>query len=576
MTGIRGVVGLADGTARLEASAPIGNCHVAACARLDNRDEILGLLGLTGAERGAHADSDLVRRAFGAWGQACVSRLLGDWCLAAWDEDARRLFLARDHHGISALYFAATSSQFAFSSDRRWVLARTAVRRELDEQWLAHTLVAWPRYDGRRTCYTSLQRLPPAHALTLQHGNVSTWRYWRLEDAPDIRLRSRAEYAEALGTHLDRAVASRLRAGEPVALALSAGLDSTAVAALAARHLHARGERMLALTAIPAYPYRDPAGNRFGNEFALAARVAAAADIDHIGVDARGITPLDGLVFMLEAHGEPTQAVSNYHWVRALHETARDHGARVVLTGQYGNMTASWPGLPTVASVFALGLGGWWPRAAREAAAVMRYRSMTLSRCIRQALSAPSPIHPRFADRMGLAAAARAWARESMLGSGRQRLRAERQWLIAPGADITGARRAELAAAIGVEARDPMRDVRLMEFVHGMPPDILRLPMPRAPIRDAMRGLLPDDVRLQTRRGLQAADLIARVRATVPLVQDQLAALERHPLALEYLDLPRMRQVLDRVQRADDERTRRAAATVLLRGIGVGVFLLQH
>ncbi|MGE3402137.1 MAG: asparagine synthetase B [Vicinamibacterales bacterium] len=576
MTGIRGVVGLADSTARLESSVRIGNRQVAACARLDNREEILGLLGLSGAGRGAHSDSALVQRAFDAWGEACVSRLLGDWCLAAWDEEARRLFVARDQHGISALYVAATPSQFAFSSDRQWVLAQTGVRRELDEQWLAHTLAAWPRHDGRRTCYIGLQRLPPAHALTLQHGNVRTWRYWRLEEAPDVRLRSRAEYAEALGEHLDRAVASRLRPGEPIALALSAGLDSTAVAALAARQLHARGERMLALTAIPAYPHPDPGGNRFGNEFALAARVAAAADIDHVGVDARDVTPLDGLAFMLEAHGEPTPAVSNYYWVRALHETARDHGARVVLTGQYGNMTASWPGLPTVASVFALGLGGWWPRAAREAAAVMRYRSMTVSRCIRQALSAPSPIHPRFADRMGLAAAARAWARESMIGSVRQRVRAERQWLIAPGADITGARRAELAAAIGVESRDPMRDIRLMEFVHGMPPDILRLPVPRAPIRDAMRGLLPDAVRLQTRRGLQAPDLIARVRAVAPLVEEQLAALERHPLALEYLDLPRMRQVFDRASRVEDERTRRAAATVLLRGLGVGVFLLRH
>jgi len=90
-----------------------------------------------------------------------------------------------------------------------------------------------------------------------------------------------------------------------------------------------------------------------------------------------------------------------------------------------------------------------------------------------------------------------------------------------------------------------------------------------------MRGRLPDEVRLNTRHGRQAADVGHRLLAELPQVQALMAQLETSELARTVLDLPKMQSVLDALQAEVNQKTTEQSMTILTRGLMAGMFLLR-
>ena len=151
-----------------------------------------------------------------------------------------------------------------------------------------------------------------------------------------------------------------------------------------------------------------------------------------------------------------------------------------------------------------------------------------------------------------------------------------RRMIIRPGTNIMDALWAEIGAGYGLEVRDPTIDKRLMEFCLAIPDGQYRLNgQDRSLIRRAIRGMLPDQVRLNTRRGFQAADLGHRILATLPEVQVVMARLEQSALAREVLDLPKMNRVLHALQEEVNAATTEQCMTILTRGMMAGMFLLR-
>lgn len=130
-------------------------------ARIDNRHQLFRRLRVPRERRKEMPDGELIERAYLEWGETCTDHLYGDWSFAVWDPRAQELFLARDHHGITALYYCVDHRTFAFASDRRALLALLQAPQPIDQLYLAQMLLAWPVYHGERTVYTSIRRLPP-------------------------------------------------------------------------------------------------------------------------------------------------------------------------------------------------------------------------------------------------------------------------------------------------------------------------------------------------------------------------------------------------------------------------------
>jgi asparagine synthase (glutamine-hydrolysing) len=134
---------------------------------------------------------------------------------------------------------------------------------------------------------------------------------------------------------------------------------------------------------------------------------------------------------------------------------------------------------------------------------------------------------------------------------------------------------AETGVAAGLTVRDPTADPRLLKFALSVPDRIFIDPvtgLDRWLIREAMKGRLPDEVRLNRKRGRQAIDILPRLRASTDEMDDALSAIARGPAA-EYVDVPRMRAAREKITTEDTRETRILATAVLMRGVMAGLFV---
>jgi asparagine synthase (glutamine-hydrolysing) len=560
---------------------------VASAGRLDNRDELCAELGLRGDERAGTSDGRLIALAYERWGEAALPRLLGDWAFAAWHPAERRLVLARDHYGNTAMYYHRHGDTFSFASSLKGLLALPHVPRRLDELQLARSLVLHVG-DGTATMYEGIRRLPTAHMLTFGAGGVSTREYWSLLDVPDVRLPSDDDYVDRLLGLLGAAVRTRLRSRAPLAATLSAGLDSATVTALAARELD--GAELAAYTARPAYPeVAAEMPDALVDEWPGAELVAARYEnVEHVAVDGREVTPLQAIERSLAVHDEPEHAVPNLPWVQALLEAAHGGGACVLLSGQYGNGGVSWPGdAQRVLSALAAGeLGvarkrlGHLSRASRygfggalwHGVVVPLRRRVAAARMQRDPTLTPgwrdSPIAPHFAARIGLRDALRGSGWDPALTLSRPRER--RLAYLLPGMLPTGAWWHQRGAAHGIEMRDPTADVRVLEFCVGTPDEQFAADgHDRWLARRALAQLALPEVAWNTRRGAQGADFAHRLRADADAVSAAVARISASEAAREYLDVGTLRRSWDGVAagRAD-------GVLEVTRGLTFGLFLV--
>lgn len=188
-----------------------------------------------------HSDTEVLLHGYREYGEAVVDRLNGMWAFAIWDTEKRRMFLSRDRFGKKPLYWFFREGTFAFASELTALLAHPRAPRSVSRiamvKFFAHALIPAPH-----SAVEGIWKLPAGHNLVWEHGGSPVVRrYWRYELEPDDALARRSEQslAEELRDRLDRAVRRRLMADVPVGVFLSGGIDSSAVAALAARHVGA-------------------------------------------------------------------------------------------------------------------------------------------------------------------------------------------------------------------------------------------------------------------------------------------------------------------------------------------------
>ena len=200
-------------------------------ARLDERAALIRELRGSGAEVSESTpDSELILRSYAAWGANCVDHLRGDFAFAIWDAPNELLFCARDHFGVKPFYYAQLKNLFLFSNTLNCVRAHPDVSGELNDSAIADFLLFGLNYNGATTTFRDVQRLPPAHCMTVSRGSVEIRQYWTPPTKERIRYRRDAEYVEHFQTLLQSAVNDRLRT-DHVGILLSGGLDSTSLAA---------------------------------------------------------------------------------------------------------------------------------------------------------------------------------------------------------------------------------------------------------------------------------------------------------------------------------------------------------
>lgn len=202
---------------------------------LYNAAELRSELTSRGHRFRTRGDTEVVLRAYLEWRQDCATHLDGMFAFAVWDAVRDELVLVRDRMGIKPLYYLLRPSGLLFGSEPKAILAHPLVDAVVDDDGLREVL-GFAGTPGR-TAYRGIKKMLPGHVLTVGAGGPATHCYWRLTAAPHTD--DERTTIDTIRSLLEEAVARRLVSDVPIGVLLSGGVDSSAVAALAAKHLGA-------------------------------------------------------------------------------------------------------------------------------------------------------------------------------------------------------------------------------------------------------------------------------------------------------------------------------------------------
>jgi len=199
-----------------------------------NFRELRADLELRGFRFATKSDTEVILRAYEAFGEECVERLRGMFAFAIWDQRHRKLFLARDRLGIKPLYYAITGDELLFASEIKAILAARAARPAFNRTILPEFLAT--RFSaGAETFFEGIRKLLPGRTLSWSPGEgFRGRRYWRPPVALDDSRETLAQRAQRVRARLEEAVRCHLVSDVPVGLFLSGGIDSSGLAALMA------------------------------------------------------------------------------------------------------------------------------------------------------------------------------------------------------------------------------------------------------------------------------------------------------------------------------------------------------
>jgi len=533
-----------------------------AAARLDNRDELCDVFDIPLAERPTIPDGKLVFEAYKKWRADSCKYIFGDWSFAVWHSKEKRLFLARDHLGNTGLFYYFKTPLIVFASNSDAILAHPAVPRTLDELKLARNLgIDIQDKDWSRTFWKDISYLISAHAITITSADRKIESYWRLDEAPAVRLGSDSAYLEGFLEHFHRAVRVRLNSVRPVGTQLSAGLDSSAITALAARELQKENHPLVAYTAVPLHPAEKLFPNNLADEWPLAHQVAELyGNIEHVSIRAEDITPIDAVKRSLDITRVPQHASSNMVWIISLFENARHRNLGVMLTGQLGNGGISWSGGQDY--IFHLFARNQWRKGLQSMADWKNHHGYSWFRALKSHILRPVLLplwseYQRFFHRIKKTYSVYSFPQKDFIRqmsinkSAKMIFKSkhmdpltERMLTTIRNGTMVGPLWHSFSAYFNMEVRDPTADVRLLEFCLGVPDEQNTFEGgQRMLIRRAMAGILPDAVRWNNVRGKQSADTIFRLRNQCADVEQELSRFQSAAEVTRYIDTDSLKRV---------------------------------
>ena len=183
----------------------------------------------------SETDSEVVIHLYEEQGPDCVTLLNGMFAFALWDGRLRRLLLVRDRYGVKPLYYTLVGNTLAFASEAKAFLALPDFKVTADPFALAEHFTFQNTF-GERTFFKGVNLLPAGHYLLCEGRSIQTRQYWDLRFEPDASM-TLEEWTNCLREHFERAVTRQLMSDVPLGTYLSGGMDTGAISAAATRHI---------------------------------------------------------------------------------------------------------------------------------------------------------------------------------------------------------------------------------------------------------------------------------------------------------------------------------------------------
>lgn len=242
------------------------------------------------------SDTEVILAAYREWGVDCLSHFNGAFAFALFDARKQQLFIARDRAGEKPLFYSLAKGTLRFASELKGLMADPLFPREINAEAL-DCYLAMGYVPGDRCILRGVQKLPPAHAMTFQliSSELKVWRYWSI---PDYDPGEHGEIGEPalldeLESLLEDSVRRQMVSDVPVGILLSGGVDSSLIAAMAAR----------AAPKIKTFTIRFPGYAKY-DETEHARLIARHFGTEHVEVEAAD-TSVDMLARLARQFDEP-------------------------------------------------------------------------------------------------------------------------------------------------------------------------------------------------------------------------------------------------------------------------------
>jgi len=413
-------------------------------------------------------DTEVILKAYAAWGAQCVRRFLGMFAFAIWERDSGRVVLARDRLGIKPLYYTVNPQRMRFASTLSALLKAGDVDTSTDPAALHHYMSWHAVVPAPLTILKGVRKLPPATILTIEpEGRQQQQTYWSLavETRAEDTGTSESEWCEQVIAKLEAAVQRRMVADVPVGVLLSGGLDSSLLVALLAK----RGQSGLKTFSIGF----DSVAGIEGDEFHFSDLIAKQFGTEHHRIRVDASAALDALPSTIAAMAEPMMSHDAVGFYLLSAEVTKH--VKVAQSGQGAD------------EVF----GGyhWYPKLRRSNDLTDDYAKVYFDRTHEEMADALQPSHLNNGD----------YSRDFVenfftqcSGSPVEKaLQLDTQIMLV---DDPVKRVDNMTMAWGLEARVPFLDHELVELAARIPADLKVGGGGKHILKEASRGLVPEEV----------------------------------------------------------------------------------
>ena len=209
---------------------------------LYNTEQLRQELLAAGHRFEGYSDTEVLLHCYAEYGEACLEKLNGIFAFAVWEENSRRLFLARDRIGVKPLFYLQQGQGFLFASEIKTILKYPAVRAQLDREGAAQLILLGPGRLPGSGVFRGIREVEPGWCGYYQDGKLSLKQYWKLRD------REHRENFEDTVAHVRELVFDAIRrqmvSDVPIGTFLSGGLDSSIITAICAGEERKAGRQL--------------------------------------------------------------------------------------------------------------------------------------------------------------------------------------------------------------------------------------------------------------------------------------------------------------------------------------------
>lgn len=539
--------------------------------------------------------TQLILHAYIKWGKECVNYLEGEFVFVIYHIKTQTIFVARDHYGQYILHYFLNENVFSFSTKLNSFNYLDDYTNKINKKKMAQVIVQL-YMNHEESCYENIFRIPAASYFSIVNKHKNIIKYWRPENFSPIIYRNSSEYIDHFKELFLAIVESRLNSPFNIGSFLSGGMDSGAIANIASNHLSKKNKTLHSFTSVQCKQFQNKFDIDKEQKFANYT-IAKHQNIHPHYIESTNENMIRNLSTRFNHGGAPTPHEWSALWFNKILFEAKEHNIKTMLTGDGGNLTASYNGMNSYYEMwknakFIQLLDSLKIEQKKHSRGLLKlfiwhvvryYMPTTLQNLIhRKKLNIASKYDMSPLNDMSYRQyqindliQQHPWVQYKLPNKNSKQYRVSRLFLGAgsekPYNDSTW------QSLYQIKLVNPMLDKRLIEFCLSIPEtEYQQRGEDRLIFRQAMKGILPEKVRNNPSILGQSADWSISLTNSLNDFKNEWELIKQCDLAHELLDLPHLEKLLNSVFLDKNSQSLQdwQYFGLLTRGISYGKYLL--